>query len=364
MKVIGIIGAGQLGMMIAQAAKEFGVKTIAYDPSASSPAFKVTDEHMVAPFDDAEALEELCRKCDVVTYEFENIPSQVLIPLCDKYNIKQGYGQLLDSQDRLREKRQAQAHGLMTPKFAAVDSVESLEQAIATIGIPSVLKTRTLGYDGHGQAVIRSSEDVAKAQALLEVPCILEEFIPFDFEVSTIAVRDEHECIIFPTPRNSHREGILDLSVVPSGISQELQQKIDDQSRRFMEECDYRGILTIEYFVRGEDVIFNEMAPRPHNSGHYTIEGCSTSQFRELVRYLLDMPLEQPKLIAPTIMKNILGEDLQAAQTIEDQGAPEGCHVHIYGKEGCKPKRKMGHVTYVGISLDEYNEQWKEKFVK
>ncbi len=362
MKTLGIIGAGQLGMMIAEEAKALGVKTIAYDPSAVSPAFKITDESVVGAFDDAAALEALCERCDVVTYEFENIPAQVLQPLCEKYNIKQGCTQLLDSQDRLREKTLAQKHALLTPKFYAVSDKESLQKAIEYVGMPCVLKTRTLGYDGHGQAVIRTAEDVVKAEALLSVPCILEEFIHFDFEISTIVVRDEKQSVIFPMGRNVHREGILDLSIVPAEISEALRTKIEEQSSRFMEACGYEGILTIEYFVRGNDVIFNEMAPRPHNSGHYTIEGCTTTQFRELVHYLLDMPLEVPKLVAPTIMKNILGEDLEAAERLA-AAAPEGCYVHIYGKDVSKPKRKMGHITFVGMSEEEYNKLFKQLFV-
>ncbi|MFR9670638.1 MAG: 5-(carboxyamino)imidazole ribonucleotide synthase [Rikenellaceae bacterium] len=365
MKTIGIIGAGQLGMMIAEEAKVLGAYVIAYDPSSSSPAFKIVDEYIVAPFDDMNSLELLCQRCDVVTYEFENIPAQVLMPLCEKYNIKQGYSQLLDSQDRLREKSQAKAHGLQTPAFIAVSTDDSLLDAVKEIGMPCVLKSRTLGYDGHGQCVIRSQEDLEKAFGLLSVPCILEEFINFDFEISTIIVRgDDSSSIVFPMGRNVHRQGILDLSIVPAGISEELHAKIERQSKQFMEECNYHGILTIEYFVRGEEVIFNEMAPRPHNSGHYTIEGCNTSQFRELVRYLLDIPLEEPKLVAPTIMKNILGEDLGAAEHIIEEGAPEGCYVHIYGKDESKPKRKMGHITFVGMDHEGYLQEWASRFVE
>ncbi len=363
MKKIGIIGAGQLGMMIAQAAKELGAYTIAYDPSPASPAFAVTDESVVGRFDDQEALEALCKLCDVVTYEFENIPAEVLIPLCERYNIKQGCRQLLDSQDRLREKNQAKAHGLLTPDFAAVETRAELEAAVAQLGMPCVLKTRTLGYDGHGQVIIRCAEDIAKGCELLAVPCILEAFVDFDFEISTIIVRDQSESVIFPMGRNVHRQGILDLSIVPAEISQALKCKIEEQSRRFMEECDYRGILTIEYFVRGEEVIFNEMAPRPHNSGHYTIEGATSSQYSSLVRYLLDLPLEQPQEVAPTIMKNILGEDLEAAEEIA-KDAPEGCYVHLYGKTESRPKRKMGHITFVGMTIDEFEKEWSDKFVK
>ncbi len=363
MKKIGIIGAGQLGMMIAEAAKELGAYTIAYDPSPLSPAFQITDESVVAPFDSVADLEELCQRCDVVTYEFENIPAEVLIPLCEKYNIKQGCNQLLDSQDRLREKNQAKAHGLLTPAYFAVNSREELHEAVASVGVPCVLKTRTLGYDGHGQVVIRTEQDIAKGYDLLSVPCIVEEFVDFDFEISTIVVRSDAQSIVFPMGRNVHRQGILDLSIVPAEISAELRDRIVAQSKRFMEECNYKGILTIEYFVRGEEVIFNEMAPRPHNSGHYTIEGATTSQYRELVRYLLDMPLEEPKLVAPTIMKNILGEDLEAAKTIA-QSAPEGCNVHLYGKKESRAKRKMGHITFVGMDEESYRRDWQAKFVE
>ncbi|MFI3277698.1 MAG: 5-(carboxyamino)imidazole ribonucleotide synthase [Rikenellaceae bacterium] len=364
MSTIGIIGGGQLGLMISQAAKELGVKCIALDPAPDAPAFKVCDEHIVAAYTDVEALTALCEKSDVVTYEFENIPAEVLIPLCEKYNIKQGYKMLLDSQDRIREKSNAQRCGIQTPPFEAVYSVEGLREAIAKIGYPAVLKTCTLGYDGHGQAVLRSEADFDKGAALTAVPCILEGFIDFDFEVSTIMVRGREDISLFPIGRNIHRGGILDLCVVPAELSEELSDKIKTQSKRFMEECGYEGILAIEYFVKGDDVIFNEMAPRPHNSGHYTIEGTSVSQFSELVRYLLNMPLEGAEIVGESvILKNILGEDMPSAEQIAREGH-EGVYVHLYGKSECKPKRKMGHITFVGLTLEEYNERWRDRFVK
>ncbi len=363
MKTIGIIGGGQLGMMIAQAAKEIGAETIVLDPTSDSPAFSVADDHIIAAFDDANSLEMLCQRCDVVVYEFENIPAEVLKPLCEKYNIKQGCNSLLDSQDRLIEKSRAKSHGLMTPAYESVSNNDSLLDAVERIGMPCVLKTRTLGYDGHGQVVIRSEEDIVKAFKLLSVPCILEEFIDYDFEVSTIVIRSENQAIMFPVGVNAHRDGILDLSIVPADLSEMMSHKIEEQSKRFMIENEYYGILTIEYFVRGNDLIFNEMAPRPHNSGHYTIEGCSTNQFRELCHYLLDMPLEEPELLKPTIMKNILGEDLHAAEEIADQET-ESCYVHIYGKTESKPKRKMGHITYVGMTQEGFEAEWANKFVK
>lgn len=361
MKTIGIIGGGQLGLMIAEQARLLGVRTVVLDPAEDAPAFSVCDEHIVARFDDAAALEELCRRSDAVTYEFENVPGEILVPLCERYNIPQGYRPLYDSQDRLREKTNAAEHGLPVPRFAAVDDEASLRRAVAEMGMPCVLKTRTMGYDGHGQCVIGSAEDLERAVGLTSVPCILEEFVRFDCEVSTVTVRRGDECITFPVGRNIHRDGILDLSVLPSGVSSELCGRIAAASERFMASCGYEGILAIEYFVCGDSFLFNEMAPRPHNSGHYTIEGTTTNQFRELVRYLTGEPLQQPALEGPAVMKNILGRDVAAAERIAAAGG-RGVFVHMYGKSECRPKRKMGHITFVGRAAEEFDAVWNDYF--
>lgn len=195
------------------------------------------------------------------------------------------------------------------------------------------------------------------------MPCILEEFVPFDFEASIVMVARPRERVVsFPVGRNVHRDGILDLSIVPAGDGAEVAERMRRESERFMRECGYEGILAIEYFVRGGEIYFNEMAPRPHNSGHYTIEGATTSQFRELVRYLAGMPLEEPRLVAPTVMKNILGQDLETAERIAAEGH-EGVHVHLYGKTESRPKRKMGHITFVGMTAGEYERRWAARFV-
>lgn len=361
-KTIGVIGAGQLGLMLAEQAHRLGARVVTLDPAADAPAARVADEHIVASYDDGAALEELCRRSDVVTYEFENVPGEVLVPLVERYNIPQGFQPLYDSQDRLREKRNAVAHGLRTPRFAPADDRASLETAVrAAGGFPCVYKTRTLGYDGHGQVVLRSAADLAKVEPYFGRPGIVEEFVPFDFEVSAIVVDDGRETICFPVGRNVHRDGILDLSVVPAAMPETLRERIVAQSKRFMRACGYRGILAIEYFVKGDEIYFNEMAPRPHNSGHWTIEGCSTNQFRELARYLLGMPLEEPRLAAPAVMKNILGRDLAAAEAIAREGRPD-VHVHLYGKRESRPLRKMGHITYVGMSGERFAAEWAAKF--
>ncbi len=362
-ETIGIIGGGQLGLMIAEQAHLLGVRTVCLDPAVDAPAAAVCDDRIVGRFDDPEAVEELCRRCDTVTYEFENVPGDILVPLCEKYDIPQGYKPLYDSQDRLREKTNAREHGLRTPRFAAVDDEASLRAAVVEIGLPAVLKTRTLGYDGHGQAVLRCEADLAKAAQLLGVPCILEEFVPFDYEASIVMVADRERVVSFPIGRNIHRDGILDLCIVPAEPDADVLDRMRAQSERFMRSCGYEGILAIEYFVRGGEIYFNEMAPRPHNSGHYTIEGSTTNQFRELVRYLVRQPLEEPRLVAPTVMKNILGQDLEAAQRVAAE-QPENVYVHLYGKSESRPKRKMGHVTFVGMDAETYARDWAARFMK
>lgn len=369
MTTIGIIGGGQLGLMLAEQARTLTteVRCVALDPAPDAPAFAACDDRIVGRFDDPAAVEELCRRSDVVTYEFENVPGEILVPLCEKYNIPQGYRPLYDSQDRLREKQNARDHGLQTPDFRAVDDEASLRRAVADLGLPAVLKTRTLGYDGHGQAVLRAESDIEKALPLLAVPCILEAFVSFDFEASIVMVADDCNVVSFPIGRNVHRDGILDLCFVPADRNPEVLERMRVQSERFMRECGYRGILAIEYFVRGEEIYFNEMAPRPHNSGHYTIEGTTTNQFRELARYLVGEPLHTPELVAPTVMKNILGQDLATAERIAAQVAAENrtdVHVHLYGKTESRPKRKMGHVTFVDMTPEIYARDWADKFVK
>lgn len=410
-KRIGIIGGGQLGLMIAQAAHRLDAFVTALDPSPDAPAFAEADARIVGAFDDLAALERLCEASDVVTYEFENVPGDILRHLEGKYNIKQGIAPLFDSQDRLREKDNARMHGLEPPRYRAVPAIDDvpldaeacaalspqsrllhLGMAVGKIGMPCVLKTRTLGYDGHGQAIIRSVEDMEKAADLLTVPCILEEMVDFDFECSVIMVSDGKDIIHFPVSRNIHREGILDLCIVPAsglqngGGENDLCRRITASCESFMKSCGYRGILAIELFVKGDRFYFNEMAPRPHNSGHWTIEGCTTSQYMELCHFLLDMPLERPELLSPAVMKNILGQDLDAAKAVVAESlagagpgievsasedvdnafcgeAGKGVHVHLYGKTQSRPKRKMGHITFVPMTPERYYSGWAARFV-
>lgn len=362
MTTIGIIGGGQLGLMIAEQAALQGIETIALDPSADAPAFAVVNHSIVARFDDRAALEELCRLSDVVTYEFENVPGELLVELEKRYNIKQGFRPLFDSQDRIREKECAREGGLNTPAFEAADDRVSLQRAIDKIGYPCVVKTRTLGYDGHGQALLRSADDFERGAALTEVKCIVEQFVDFDYETSVIAVGAGDDIVTFPVGQNIHRDGILDLSIVPApSMSSQTEQQLREQTKRFMRKRGYCGIVAVEYFVKGNEIYFNEMAPRPHNSGHWTIEGCQTNQFAELVRFLVGERLQQPQLKAPTIMKNILGRDLDEALLIESEHHKD-LFVHIYGKSESRPLRKMGHITFTNLTLEQYRADWQKRF--
>ncbi|MDD2430366.1 MAG: 5-(carboxyamino)imidazole ribonucleotide synthase [Firmicutes bacterium] len=363
-KWVGIIGGGQLGMMLTEEIHNFGSKTVVLDPDNTCPCTHVADEFICASFDDYAALKELCQKSDVVTYEFENVKSHFLIDLEAKYNIKQGIRPLFDSQDRLREKENAKKHGLKTARFFSCQSRADLDQAVKELGYPCIYKTRTLGYDGHGQVILYSDKDKDTVEPYLNVEGIVEEFIDFDLEVSVIMVRDGDKTIVFPIGKNIHKNGILDLSIVPTKLSRDLENRLKEASVRFMESADYRGILCIEYFVKNSDFYFNEMAPRPHNSGHYTIEGCTTNQYRELVKFLLGVSLEEPKLKSPTVMKNILGQDLWMVPKFEKPNAlktDQDLYVHMYSKKETRPLRKMGHVTMTNMTEEEYKEFYERK---
>lgn len=352
---VGIIGGGQLGMMLTMALRNYGAYVVALDPNPRCSCSYVCDEVIVGAYDDLTALQKLGEKCDVITYEFENVPAMQLKYLKENFNIKQGIEPLFDSQNRIREKENARKHGLVPPKFYPVRNKGDLDKGIKILGYPCVYKTTTLGYDGHGQVIIQNESDLNKVSPFLDKEGILEEFVLYDYEASIIMVRDANKTICFPTSYNIHKNGILDLSIAGI-IDKQIEDKLVKQSVEFMASCNYYGILAIEYFVRGKDVFFNEMAPRPHNSGHYTIEGCDISQYDALARFLLDLPLQEPKLLGPTVMKNILGYDLENVMK-----CPSGIY-HDYRKEEVRPLRKMGHITFSDTNKEQYELMYKKYF--
>lgn len=356
---IGIIGGGQLGMMMCEEAKKLGLTTIVLDPSSDCPCSTVADELIVGEYNDIAKLDELGQKADLLSYEFENVDGKALEMLHGKYHIPQGIMPLLDSQDRLREKDNANRHGLPTVGYRKIDSLSDLNKAIAELHYPLIYKTRRDGYDGHGQVVLKSDEDIKKVLPYLEnhVLGIVEEKLAFDYECSLIMIRSKDQIIHFPVGRNIHKDGILDISAVPLDVSKDTLDEMIKKSEDFMISADYYGILTIEYFVKDDKFYFNEMAPRPHNSGHYTIEGCNTNQFRELDKFLIGKKMDEPQLLAPTLMKNILGRDMKNLAKLEEIPS---CHLHMYHKSEERPLRKLGHITYTNLTLDEYLS-YKEK---
>lgn len=358
---IGIIGGGQLAMMLIEECKKRGIQTACLDESIDAPALKLADTAIVGKFSDAEKIEELCKSCDVVTYEFENINCDVVRDLAEKYNIMQGHRPLYYSKNRITEKTFALENGLVPPKFREVKSFLQLTEAIDYVGIPAVLKTCTMGYDGKGQFVIRCIDDIKKIPQEMFNDSVLEQYINFDFETSCIVIRNnKNQTVNLPMGQNIHKNGILDLCILPSKkLSVDMEKKIVKASYEFMEKANFVGIVAIEYFVKGEDFFFNEMAPRPHNSGHYSIEGCDVSQYGSLVDCLCGESLRQPKLLTNTYMKNILGQDIENLKKLE-KGA--NVFAHDYNKLEARENRKMGHVTFTGISEDEFLKINKDVF--
>ena len=352
---IGIIGGCQLGMMMCEQAKKLNVTTIVLDPSPDCPCSSIADKLIVGSFNDVEKLKELGSSCDVLSYEFENVDGKNLLLLNNQFVIPQGIQPLLDSQDRLIEKNNALNHGLPTVEFYPVNNLDDFSKALAKLDYPVVFKTRREGYDGHGQVVINSESDIEKLHPYFEkkIPAIVEKKCDFDYECSIIMIRDKNNIIHFPLSHNIHKDGILDISSVEGFIDKDVEDEIVKKSESFMIDADYYGILTIEYFVKGKEFFFNEMAPRPHNSGHYTIEGCSTNQFLELDKFLLGRELSTPKLLSPTLMKNLLGRDMKnLPQLLKLKSA----HLHTYHKSEERPLRKLGHITYTNTTLKDYYE--------
>jgi 5-(carboxyamino)imidazole ribonucleotide synthase len=351
---IGVLGGGQLGRMIALAGYTLGQRFVFLDPGAESSAGHVGNLR-VGAYDDEERLSELARKSNIITYEFENVPvgsARFLNELVPVYPPPRA---LEVSQDRLDEKQFFAALGIPTAGFASVSTREELERAVASLGLPAVLKTRRFGYDGKGQWVLREPADVARAwEALGAASLVLEGFVPFDRELSILAVRStKGETRFWPLVENVHRDGILRLSTPWSAAwTPDLQERAEGYAARVLAELGYVGVLAIELFVLGDQLVANEMAPRVHNSGHWTIEGAETSQFENHVRAMLGMPLGSTRMIGVSAMINAIGKLPPRDEVL----AIEGAHLHAYGKEGA-PGRKVGHVTVRAETREELAEK-------
>lgn len=351
---IGVLGGGQLGRMLALAGYPLGLRFRFLDPAPEAPVEELA-ELLVGRFDDLDALARFPTGLDVVTYEFENVPVEAAQHLARSAPVYPPVAALEVSQDRLLEKRLFERLGIPPAPFRPVDSLEDLRRAADELGLPGVLKTRRLGYDGKGQTVLRQPADLDVAwRQLGGVPLVLEGFVAFDREVSQIAVRCRNGRVaLYPLVENHHRDGILRLTLAPApGLSPELQEQAGGAVRRLMEALDYVGVLTVEFFQVGDRLLANEMAPRVHNSGHWTIEGARTSQFENHLRAVLGWPLGPTTAVGHSVMVNLIG-DLPPTPAL--LGVP-GTHLHLYGKKP-RPGRKLGHATIWADTPEEVRER-------
>ena len=350
---IGIIGGGQLGQMMALDAKQTGMKVIILDPTPNCPAGQVADEQIVAPYADTKAIEKLADKADVLTYEFENVDLNALEDVQDRVYLPQGTNLLYTTKNRLREKNFLRQAGVKTAPFMAVHTSAELKDAVKKIGYPAVLKTSEGGYVGHGQEVLRNKDDLDKCAPILATgDCILEGWVPFNRECSVMVGRNEDgEITAFPVSENIHHDEILHLSIVPARISSELQQKAQKIAVQIAQAINLRGILGVEMFVTDDGEIYiNELAPRPHNSGHYSIEACNFSQFAIHNRAICNWPLPQVELLKPVVMVNVLGQHVNGVRQQIQKKA--NWHFHDYGKAEVRHNRKMGHVTILTDDIE------------
>jgi 5-(carboxyamino)imidazole ribonucleotide synthase len=359
---IGILGGGQLGRMIALAGHPLGLRSTVLDPSFEPCAAEVC-AHIRGEFDDYQALYELAKVSDVVTYEFENVPVDTARWLADRLPVYPPPRALEVSQERLVEKEFFASLGIPSPAFSAAETREEFDEAIRSVGLPAVLKTRRFGYDGKGQAVIRTRADVEAAwDKLGGRSLILEEFVPFERELSIIAVRGRDGMLAtYPLIENVHRDGILHRSIAPAGrLGEELTERAVEYASRVLSELQYVGVLTIEWFQDGARLLANEMAPRVHNSGHWTIEGAMTSQFENHLRAICGLPLGRCDAVGHSAMFNFIGSVPPAAKVFANPDAK----LHVYGK-GPRPNRKVGHVTLRTESAEELAEklpEWDRQF--
>lgn len=344
---IGIIGGGQLGRMLAMAAARLGYQTIILEPQADCPAAQVATRQIVAAYDDAQALEELARDCAVVTYEFENVPVGAAVSLAHKVAVYPPARALEVAQDRLVEKTTLNAMGIATADFVAVDSDADLAAGLETFGGNGVLKTRRLGYDGKGQRLFRDAKpsDAAGVHASMgNVPLILEAFVPFEREVSVIAARGMDGSVVAYDPaENVHLQGILHTSTVPATASAETLAQARAAASAIAAGLDYVGVIGVEFFVLSDgSIVTNEIAPRVHNSGHWTEAACAVSQFEQHIRAVAGLPLGNPRRHSDCVMENLIGDDIARVASLM---AEPDLVMHLYGKAEARAGRKMGHFT-------------------
>lgn len=346
---VGVLGGGQLGRMFVLQARTMGYRVVVLDPDPQSPAGQVADRQIMAAYTDEAALAELAASCAAVTTEFENVPAATLRELGRTCVVRPSERTVAIAQDRIEEKGFLEREGFATARYQPVRNAAELPAALELVGTPALLKASRFGYDGKGQALVEKPEDAARAFAQLGgVACVLEERVVLETELSVVLARGgDGVAVAFPVGENRHRDGILETTVVPARVSARLAREARELACAVAQRMDYSGVLGVEMFVaNGGRLLVNEMAPRPHNSGHYTIDACSIDQFELQLRTLCGLPLEEPRLLSPVAMINLLG-DLWVGGTPrwEEAFRRPGVRLHLYGKAAPRPGRKMGHLN-------------------
>ena len=352
---LGLLGGGQLGRMFTVAARTLGYRVTVLDPDPLSPAAEFATGHLNTAYTHPVSLSELAQTCAAVTTEFENAPAEALVTLAEKTLVRPSGNAVAVAQDRSREKAFIASRGLPVGPYADVRDEADFEPALARVKLPAILKTARFGYDGKGQATIASRDDLARLFAeWRRAPCVLEERLALDLEISVILARAaDARVAVFPVAENRHANGILDLTIAPARIPDALAAEAADLAVRLANCLDYVGVLAVEMFVVGARLLVNEIAPRPHNSGHFTIDACRTSQFEQQVRVLCGLPLGDPTPHSPAVMVNLLGDIWGAGEPRwEAVLRHPGAHLHLYGKREARPARKMGHVTVCEATLE------------
>lgn len=362
--VIGIIGGGQLGKMMAVSAKQMGYKVAVIDPVKDSPCGQVADIEITAHYNDLEAIRKLADISDIITYEFENIDYDALHWLTGHAYLPQGSELLLITQNRETEKKAIQAAGCEVAPYSIVKTKDELKQAVQELGLPAVLKTCRGGYDGKGQFVIKEETQIEQAVALLESgTCILESWVSFKMELSVIVVRSVNgEIATFPAAENIHHNNILFQSIVPARVEEGIQKKAADLAVKLADELNLVGPLAVEMFLTEDgELLVNELAPRPHNSGHYTLDLCETSQFEQHIRAVCGLPLGKTDLLKPGMMVNLLGDEVKLVE--EEPELLKEAKLYIYGKHEIKKGRKMGHITFMKQPEDHWIQEITNKWM-
>ena len=357
---LGLLGGGQLGRMFCMAAQSLGYKVCVLDPGRDSPAGAVADDHLCADYLDQAALAELARRCRAATTEFENVPAAALAFLAQHCAVSPEAPSVAIAQDRITEKRFLAASGIDVAPHAVISAATDFDRLDARL-LPGILKSARLGYDGKGQARVATLDEARAAwQAMGSVPCVLEQRLALKLEVSVLVARTRSGATTtFPVSENEHRGGILAASIVPARIDAALAQRAREAAIAVAAAMNYVGVLCVEFFVLDDGrLLANEIAPRPHNSGHYTIDACVSSQFDEQARVLADQPLGDTTLLAPAVMLNILGDVWFDGERMREPDWPSvlavpGAKLHLYGKSEARRGRKMGHVTCVAATLPE-----------